>query len=149
EFRHSTERTNSACVVAHIHFLDADRDGDIGCAGSDFQPSAAQRSHGAGAGIFDIDDRNAGDTGVLKHDLTAHALLTSPQTAERIANIGDINIGGLDTGILDGPPNRWVSQCFKRLIAETPSRVSPDANDGDFTHQTWLRWRGRICRSIR
>ena len=112
EFRHTTKRANGACVVAHIHLLDTDRQRHVGCAGRDFQPSAAQRSHRAGAGIFDIDDRNPSDPGVLKHDLTAHALLTGQQAAERIANIGDVNIRGLHAGILHGPPDRRDRQAL-------------------------------------
>ena len=108
EFRHAAERANGACIVADIHLLDADRQRHIGRTTCDLKPSAAQRGHSAGAGIFDIDDRNAGNSRMLEYDLAAHALLAGQQAAERIADIGDVDVGGLDAGILDGPPNRRV-----------------------------------------
>ena len=61
ELRDRTERADGAGGVADEHLLHADRERDIGGTRRDLEPGAAQRGGGTGAGILDIDDRDAGD----------------------------------------------------------------------------------------
>ena len=45
ELGDAAERADGAGGIADIHFLDADRERDVGGAGRDLEPGAAQRGH--------------------------------------------------------------------------------------------------------
>ena len=135
ELGDAAECADGACGIADVHFLDPDRERDVGGAGRHLKPSAAQRGHRAGAGIFDVDDRDAGDPGVLEHHLAAHAFLPCKQAAERIADVSNINFGGLDASVIERTPDRRIGQRLERLVQKLPSGMGANADDGNVAHQ--------------
>ena len=66
EFGHGGQRADGAGAVADEHLLDADRERHVGGARGDLEPGAAQRRRRAGAGVLDVDDRNARDARMLQ-----------------------------------------------------------------------------------
>ena len=76
-----------------------------------------------------------GDAGVLQHHLAAHAFLPGQQAAERIADVSNIDIGGLDAGVIERTPDRRIGQRLERLVQEAPGGMGADADDGHVAHQ--------------
>ena len=68
------------------------------------------------------------------NDLPAHTFLAGQQAAERIADIGDVDVCGFHAGIFERVPDRRIGDVLERLLGELAGRVRADADDRDVTH---------------
>ena len=71
---------------------------------------------------------------MLQQYLTAHAFLARQKSAERIADIGDLNVSGLRAGVFERVPDRRIRDVLERLLGELAGRMCAHADDCDLTH---------------
>ena len=126
---------DGAGAVADEHLLGADRERDVGGAGSDLQPGATQGRRRAGAGVLDVDDRNSRD---------ARMLQTAPDRARplgrskaRRANCRHRRhriSSGLTPASSSASQIAVICNILQRLVGELAGRMRADADDGDLTH---------------
>ena len=120
--------------VAAGHLFGADGKRDIAKAGLEMRIGEMKRRARAGAGVFDIRDRDFGKSHVAQRDLAADHVLPFHRRLGRIGEEGGADIVPGCPGIGERTVHRFPREVLDRSIEEFSEGRHADANHIDVVH---------------
>ncbi len=120
--------------LGDVHLLRAERQRHV--AGAGFQALQRQVHGGAarGAGIFHIEDGDAFNADLGKHDLAGNRNLALQRAVGHAGVVGRTNVGTVAAGVLKRAVQRLARQIVERACCVAPKHRHGDAGDIELFH---------------
>src|ERR1700746_2299611 len=132
-------RRFEAILVKHL--LCADHESDIGGTGAKMVDRLIERGGAAGAGVFDVHNRDGLDSDLSQRDLATNQMLPLDNRLGRVREECGLDIGGPTASILERLQNGFGYKRFQGPIQPAAEAGHTDANYKDFfLHDTCSLW---------
>ncbi len=129
----TAERGKALALVLVVELLHTEGENDVVGAGGNHGASLVQGRGGTGAGVFDIDHRDASDADAAQDDLAADALLAGDQTGGGVADEGCLQIVRLDAGVAHGRLHGFGAQSLQARVQVFAKLGHADPADHSFS----------------